>query len=94
MAMQTDVSTTYLNASGNVTTARARLRSVSYKGDGTAGYIKFRDGGVSGTVLLQLDVSTADTQTINLLIPAQGILFESSIYADISHVASATSFWS
>lgn len=94
MTMQTDVSSTYLNASGAVTTQRARLRAVSYKGDGTAGYIKLRDGGVSGTVLLQLDVSTADTQTINMLLPAEGILFGTSIYADMSHIASATSIWS
>ena len=94
MAMQSDISSTYLNASGAVTTQRTRLRSVSYKGNGTAGYLKFRDGGVSGTVLLQLDVSTTDTQTINMLLPDQGILFETSIYADFSNIVSAASMWS
>lgn len=94
MAMQSDISSTYLNASGAVTSQRARLRAVSYKGTGTAGYLKLRDGGVSGTVLLQLDVSTADTQTISLLLPDQGILFGTSIYAEFSNIASATSMWS
>jgi len=93
MTMQYDVKSTHLTASGAVTSARARLKSVSYRGDGTNGYIKFRDGSVTGTVLMELDVGTSDTFTIYLLIPGEGVLFPTSIYAELSHVSAITAIW-
>ena len=93
MTMQTDVSSTYLAASGAVTSAPARLKSLVVRGDGTAGYVKFRDGSVSGTILFQVDLGTADTQTFSVLLPGEGVRFQTSIYADISHAAALTSIW-
>ena len=93
MTMQYDVKTTHLTASGAVTSDRARLKSVSYRGDGTNGFIKFRDGSVSGTVLMELDVGTSDTFTIYLLLPGEGVLFPTSIYAELSHVSATTVVW-
>ena len=93
MTMQTDVSSTYLAASGAVTGNPNRLKSFIVRGDGTAGYVKFRDGGVSGTILLQVDLGTADTQTFSVLLPGEGVRFPTSIYADISHAAALTTFW-
>lgn len=94
MTMQTDVSATHLIASGTVSSNPQRLRSVSYRGDGTDGYIKFLDGGASGRLLLELDVGTSDTFTIYLLLPAEGIKFSTDIYVEMSHVAALTAFWS
>ena len=93
MTMQYDVKSTHLTASGDVTSNRARLKSVSYRGDGQNGYIKFRDGSVTGTVLMELDVGTSDSFTIYLLIPGEGILFPTSIYAELSHVSAITAIW-
>lgn len=93
MTMQYDVKTTHLTASGAVTSTRARLKSVSYRGDGTNGFIKFRDGSVTGTVLMELDVGTSDSFTIYLLIPGEGVLFPTSIYAELSHVDATTVIW-
>ena len=90
---QTDVKSTHLTASGAVTSTRARLKSISYRGDGTDGFVKLRDGSVSGTVLMELDVGTSDTFTIYLLLPGEGILFPTSIYAELSHVAATTVIW-
>jgi len=90
---QTDVKTTHLTASGAVTSTRARLKSISYRGDGTDGFVKLRDGSVSGTVLMELDVGTSDSFTIYLLIPGEGVLFPTSIYAELSHVAAITAIW-
>lgn len=94
MTMQTDVSATHLTASGTVASNPQRLRSVSYRGDGTNGSLIFRDGGASGRVLLELDVGTSDTFTIYLLLPAEGIKFSTDIYAEASHVSAFTAFWS
>lgn len=94
MTMQTDVSATHLTASGTVASNPQRLRAISYRGNGTDGYIRFRDGGSSGRLLLELDVGTSDTFTIYVLIPAEGIKFSTDIYASISNVSALTAFWS
>lgn len=94
MAMQTDVLSTHLTASGNIDSGnRYRLKGVSYRGDGTNGYIRFRNGSASGAILLELDVGTSDTFTIYLLIPGEGVLFPNGIYADISHISALTAFY-
>ena len=93
MAMQTDVLATHLTADGVVSANRARLKSVSYRGDGTAGNILFKNGGASGATLLELDVGTSDTFTIYLLLPGEGILFSDGIYADVAHVSALTAFY-
>lgn len=94
MAMQTDIRAQHLTASGNVNGLnRNRLRSISYRGDGTDGYVRLRNGGASGTVLCELDVGTSDTFTIYVLLPGEGILFPDGIYADLSHVAATTVFY-
>jgi hypothetical protein len=72
---------------------RTRLKSVSYRGNGTDGYIKFRDGGSSGSVLCELDVGTSDTFTIYVLLPGEGIVFQTSIYVDLSNVSATTVFY-
>lgn len=93
MAMQTDVKSTHLTASGTVFNGRTRIKSVSYRGNGTDGYVKFRDGGSSGPVLCELDVGTSDTFTIYLLLPGEGIVFQTSIYAELSNVNATTVFY-
>lgn len=92
--MQTDIKSQHLNASGNVNGLnRNRLRSISYRGDGTDGYVRLRNGGASGTILCELDVGTSDTFTIYVFLPGEGILFPDGIYADLSHVAATTVFY-
>lgn len=93
MGMQTDVSATHLTADGAVSATPARLKAVSYRGDGSAGSIVFKNGGASGTTLLTLDVGTSDTFTIYILLPGEGIRFSESIYADVTHVSALTAFY-
>jgi len=93
MTMQYDVKSTHLTASGAVTSDRARLKSVSYRGDGSNGYVRFRDGSVTGAILMELDVGTNDVFTIYLLLPGEGVLFPTSIYAELSHVSAITAIW-
>lgn len=93
MTMQYDVKSTHLTASGAVTSDRARLKSISYRGDGSNGYVRFRDGSVTGSILMELDVGTNDVFTIYLLLPGEGVLFPTSIYAELSHVSAITAIW-
>ena len=91
--MQTDVKATHLTASGTVFNGRTRLKSVSYRGNASDGYVKFRDGGSTGPVLCELDVGTSDSFTIYVLIPGEGVLFQTSLYADLSNVNATTVFY-
>ena len=93
MAMQTDVKSNHLTASGTVFNGRTRLKSISYRGNGTDGYVRLRDGGSSGPILCELDVGTSDTFTIYVLLPGEGVLFQTSLYADLSNVLAVTAFY-
>jgi len=93
MAMQTDVKSNHLTASGTIFNGRTRLKSISYRGNGTDGYVRLRDGGSSGPILCELDVGTSDTFTIYVLVPGEGVLFQTSLYADLSNVLAVTVFY-
>ena len=91
--MQTDVKSTHLTASGNVFNGRTRLKSVSYRGNASNGYVRFRDGSSTGPILCELDVGTSDSFTIYLLLPGEGIVFQTSLYVELSNVDAATVFY-
>jgi hypothetical protein len=91
---QTDVKSTHLTASGNIAgLARNRFKSLSYRGNGTDGFVKLRNGGSTGEVLCELDVGTSDSFTIYVLMPGEGILFPSGIYVELSNVSACTVFY-
>lgn len=93
MGMQTDILSTHLTASGTVSANRNRLKAVSYRGNGTDGSLIFKNGGASGTTLLELDVGTSDSFTIYVILPGEGILFQNDIYAALTNVAAITAFY-
>ena len=84
MTMQTDVKATSLAASGAVTSFRARLRSLVIEPGASAGSVIMKDGGASGTTVMTLN-TTANGETFNILIPAEGVLFSTDIYATLSN---------
>ena len=84
MTMQTDVRATSLAASGAVTDGRARLRSLVIEPGASAGGVIMKDGGSGGTTLFTLNTA-AGGETFNILIPAEGVLFATSIYATLSN---------
>jgi len=91
--MQTDVKSAHLIASGTAFNGRTRLKSVSYRGNASDGYVRFRDGGSTGPILCELDVGTSDSFTIYVLIPSEGILFQTSLYIELSNVNATTVFY-
>ena len=93
MTMQTDVKATHVTSSGTISGGPARLKALSYRGSGTAGSITFKNGGSGGTTLVELDVGTSDTFTIYIIIPGEGVLFNSSIYATLTNVSAVTAFY-
>ena len=82
--MQTDVkSAHYTGAAATMYNGRTRLRGILFLGDGTAGDVIFKDGGASGTVLLQFNIPANSNNDVGLTLPGEGILFNTSIYVTL-----------
>jgi hypothetical protein len=96
MAMQYDVKAAHTEATGTMVSGRNRLKGYHCISGGTAGDVIFRDGGSGGTLLLQFNIGTG-TQPINMLIPGEGILFNTSIHVTLPgtapNVAKVTVFY-
>ena len=86
MAMQYDVLSAHAESTGSMVSGRHRLKGYQCISGGTAGDIIFRDGGASGTIRLRFNVGTG-TQPIGLLIPGEGILFDTSIHVTVPGTA-------
>ena len=91
MTMQTDVRAISLAASGSATTYRARVRGMVVEPGASAGSVIIKDGGSSGTTLFTIN-TVANGETFNVLIPAEGVLCTTSIYATLSN-AKVTVFY-
>ena len=91
MGMQTDVKAKSLAASGAVTDTRARVRGLVIEPGTNAGSVTMKDGGSSGTTIFTIN-TIANGETFNLLIPAEGVLFEDDVYATLSN-AKVTVFY-
>jgi hypothetical protein len=69
---------------------RARLRGIYLTHTGTAGTIPFRNGGATGTAMLTVPTPASANSTRDLVIPDEGIMFDSGAY--ITYTAGTTVF--
>jgi hypothetical protein len=92
MGMQTDVKSVHTEATGTIVAFRTRVKAYHCISGGTAGDVIFRDGGSSGTLLLQFNIGTG-TQPINMLIPGEGILFGTDVHVTLPATAKLTVFY-
>ena len=86
-----NVVATHTEATGTLISRRCNLRGYQVIGGGTAGDIVFRDGGASGTIRLQFNISTG-IQPVQLAIPSDGILFITDVHITLPTSAKATIF--
>jgi hypothetical protein len=89
--MQTDVKAKSLAASGSVYGDRTRVRGMVITPAASAGSVTLKDGGSSGTENMTI-TTIAGGETFNVLIPAEGVLFSTNVYATLSN-ASVTVFY-
>lgn len=75
---------------GSIYASRARVKGVHCT-TGTAGSIVLRDGGVGGTI--RLSVAIGANYSGNIIIPNDGILFETNVYLDLTNATSVTVFY-
>ena len=95
MTMQYDVKSAHLNASGTVYAARTRVKGFSICATASlAGTLQLKDGGSSGTVLLEVDIpSNSNPNSFYTLVPGEGILFQTNVYATLTNIASVTVYY-
>ena len=101
MSMQTDILASrartddgqLLDQAGN-TIGRCRVRSIYIVPDSSAGSGVFRDGGATGPVKLTLPTMASTAWPAYLLLPAEGLLFQSNIYVDVTTITSVMVFYS
>jgi hypothetical protein len=93
--MQTDVKSTHLNASGTIFAGRARVKGFSICATAsTAGTLQLKDGGSTGAVVIEVDIpSNSNPNSFYTLVPGEGVLCSSSIYATITGIASVTVYY-
>lgn len=95
MSMQYDVKSTHLNASGSIYSARARVKGFSICATASsAGTLLLKDGGSGGTTLIEIDIpSNSNPNSFYVLVPGEGVLFGTNIYATLTNIASVTVFY-
>lgn len=95
MSMQTDVQSTHLNASGSVFGARARIKGFSICATAlTAGTLALKDGGSGGTTVIEIDIpSNSNPNSFYNLVPGEGVLCSTNIYATLTGIASVTVYY-
>jgi len=95
--MQTDVlASVPLTSSGQFTDqatnniARCRVKSIYIVPSATAGSLILRDGGSGGTVKATFNTVASATQPTYMLMPGEGLLFQTAVYGTVSNLGSAT----
>ena len=92
--MQTDVQSAHTNADALLYTGRTRLKGVVFNvsGGSPTNHVKFYDAtSATGSVIVELD--TNHSGGLYILIPGEGVLFETGIYCDIGDANSVTIFY-
>ena len=89
--MQTDVKAKSLTASGTVFGGPSRVKGVVVTCAATASSVAIKDGGSGGTTIMTIN-TLAGGETFNVLIPAEGVLFATSMYATLTN-AKVTVFY-
>ena len=95
MVMQADVKSVHLNASGSAVSYATRVKGFSICATAsTSGTLLLKDGGSSGTTLLEIDIpSNSNPNSFYTLIPGEGIRFTTNVYATLTNIASVTIYY-
>lgn len=95
MAIQYDVKSTHLNASGSIFGGPARVKGFSICATASqAGTLLLKDGGSGGTTLIEIDIpSNSNPNSFYVLVPGDGVKFNTSVYGTLTNIASVTVFY-
>ena len=86
MAMQTDVMVANVSVTGTAYAGRTRVRGLLVVPSASAGSVVLKDGGASGTTMISI-ATAANGEPFSVVIPANGVLFETDVHATLSNAA-------
>lgn len=90
-----DITATTVTADGVAVNHPARVKGMYFVRAATAGSVKLRDGGSTGTLLLTITTPAAgsgEDEARSISIPSDGIKFGTNVYVDVTNVTSVTLF--
>jgi len=98
--MQTDILASAVRTSDGVMNdqagnaiGRCRVKGVYIVPAAGAGSVVLKDGSASGATKVTINTIASSTSTNYVLLPGEGLLFQSGVYADITDVASVMVFY-
>ena len=92
MAMQYDVKSAHIEATGSLVSGRVRLKGYQCLSGGIAGDNVFTDGN-GGAELLRFNIPANTNNPFANLIPGEGILAQNGIYVTLPTAAKVTVFY-
>lgn len=90
--MQTDVKAASNTASATFYAGPTRVRGIVVTSGASAGTLVVKDGGSSGTTKLTINTPAA-AGIQNVLIPGEGVRFDTNVYVALTNVTAATVFY-
>jgi hypothetical protein len=67
---------------------RARIKAFLIVPTAAAGSVVFKDGGASGSTKMTINVLANSTNSDYIILPGEGVLFQTNIYVDVTDIAS------
>jgi hypothetical protein len=76
-----------LDQAGN-NIGRARIKAFLIVPTAAAGVVVFKDGGASGSTKMTINMLANSTNSDYIILPGEGVLFQTNIYVDVTSIAS------
>ena len=67
---------------------RARIKAFLIVPTAAAGSVVFKDGGASGSTKMTINMLANSTNSDYIILPGEGVLFQTNIYVDVTSIAS------
>ena len=93
LASQVRTTTGQMTAQNTGNLGRVRVKAIYIVPATGAGSVVLRDGGSGGAVKTTINTLASSTAPTYLILPGQGLLFNSDVHATIADIASVTVFY-
>jgi hypothetical protein len=93
LASQVRTTTGQMTAQNAGALGRVRVKAIYIIPAAGAGSVVLRDGGSGGAVKTTINTLASSTSPTYLILPGQGLLFNSDVHATVTDVTSVTVFY-
>lgn len=93
-SMQYDVKSVRLSADGEAVGYRTRVKAIYGVAGASVGSVKFYDGtDTAGELLIDIDTPAGTGNSFYMMIPGEGVLFETAVYVDVTNITGVTIYY-